>query len=303
MQRLLRVLKRAAVGWLLWRIFGPELPPRYAPKQIHPLRIPGRTVFVGERELFVRESGPDAGPPLVLIHGWSFDGEMTFHRIIPALAKHYRVIIPDNRNHGRSDWIRGQFDIETMADELAGVLDAIDISGATVFGWSMGGLVTQALARRRPDLVGRMVLGGTAARPIIRMRYLTRLMFLFARAGIRVSRNGVATAWSQVLLRTGSVDVRHHRWMRAALLRRDPTLWYESGLAVWKFDSRSWVGKLAIPTLLFIPTNDQIIVPAAQYELASLLPAADVIELIGARHEAVMNRGDEIVEAIISLDQ
>ena len=89
-------------GWLGWRLFGPEVPRRYQPPQVRPLRVPGRSVFVGEREFFVREVGSPAAQPLVLIHGWSLDAEMTYHRIVPELATRYRVVMPDLRNHGKS---------------------------------------------------------------------------------------------------------------------------------------------------------------------------------------------------------
>ena len=167
----------------------------------------------------------------------------------------------------------------------------------------MGGLTTQELARRRPDLVARMILGGTAAYPITRRRAVTRLMFWLGRAGARLSRSEMATASSRVLLRTRSLDPKNHRWMHTALLRRDPTLYYEAGAAILRFDSRSWIGRLTVPALVIVPTDDQLIAPAAQHELASLLPAAEVIELVGARHEAVLNRGDEIVKAILSFSQ
>ncbi len=287
-----------ATGWLAWRILGPEVAPRYEPGQVRPLRIPGRSVFVGEREFFVRETGPPDAPPLVLVHGWSLDGEMTYHRMIPALAGTFRVIIPDHRNHGRSEWIRGSFDIVDVADELAGVLDAVGVTGATLFGWSMGGLVIQELARRRPDLVRRMILGATAARPIPRHRTVALVVLWLGRTLARISRQEMATATSTVLLRTGSLRPRHHRWMRTGLLRRDPTLYHETGSAVWRFDSTGWIGRVSTPALVIIPTDDQLVPPAAQRDLASRLANVEVAELEGARHEAVLNRAEEIAELV-----
>jgi pimeloyl-ACP methyl ester carboxylesterase len=255
-------------------------------------------VFVGDREMFVRETGPAAGPVLVLVHGWSLDGETTFHRIVPSLALRYRVLIPDHRNHGRSEWIRGRFEIETIADELAGVLDALGVSRAAVFGWSMGGMAAQELARRRPDLVARLVLGGTAAQPIPDRRLAARLLFWLGRALARVSRYELTAVTGRILQHTGSLAPEHRRWLRTSLLRRDPTLYYEAGAAVWRFDSRPWVGRLRVPAMVIVPTEDQLVPPSAQYELASLLDGAEVVELVGGRHEAILNRGDEIVKAI-----
>ena len=120
--RIVRWISYGVGGWLAWRIFGPELAPRFELPQNNPLPVPGRTVIVGSNEMFVREVGPDLAPVLVLVHGWNLDGAMTFHRITLELAERYRVIIPDLRNHGRSDWVRGRVEITDLADDVAGIL-------------------------------------------------------------------------------------------------------------------------------------------------------------------------------------
>ena len=62
--------------------------------------VPGRSVFVGRHEFFVRELGDPEAPVLVLIHGWNFVGEMAFHKLAALLATRDRVVVPDLRNHG-----------------------------------------------------------------------------------------------------------------------------------------------------------------------------------------------------------
>ena len=89
MARLMRAARWAAAGWLAWRVLGPDRPLGRVGEQSRPLHVPGRTVFVGDREFFVREAGPADAPVVVLLHGWSFDGEMTFFGIIPDLAARY----------------------------------------------------------------------------------------------------------------------------------------------------------------------------------------------------------------------
>ena len=298
MVRLIRWVGYWALGWLAWRMFGPELTPRFRGTQNNALPVPGRTVMVGELEMFVREVGAEDAPVLVLVHGWNLDGAMTFHRIIPALARRFRVIIPDLRNHGRSDWVRGRVDIADLADDVAGILDAIGVSGATVLGYSMGGMVTQELARRHPRHVGAMILAATASCPIAELRIPTRVAFWLARGGLRVSVHEIARGTGEVLYRTGAVQDNHRRWMHQALIKRDPDLYYEIGAAVWRFDSRGWVGKLPQPAMIIIPTADEVVPPETQYEMASLLRDAELIELEGGLHESVLNRPAEYLEAI-----
>jgi 3-oxoadipate enol-lactonase len=293
-----RLASSAVLAWLLWRSFGPELPVRYSSPQRRPLRVAGRTVFVGEREFFVRETGPEDAPRLVLVHGWSLDGEMTYYPLIEALADRYRIIVPDLRNHGKSDWVRGRYEPSDMADELAGVLDALGVRNAVVMGYSLGGMVVMELARRHRYLVGSAVLAATAARPVPLRRPLAWAWFWLARAIARVSRREAAHLTVRVLRFTGSLDRSHERWMYEGLVRRDGTLFYNAGFAAWHFDARSWVGGLGVPTTVVIPTSDRLIPVDAQEELAELLPDAEIVRLRGAGHESIFTRVDDYIAVI-----
>ena len=295
-----RLLGAVGLGWVLWRLLGPEVEPAFEGEQERPLSIPGRTVLVGEREFFVRETGPKSGPPLVLMHGWGFDGEMTYYKMIPALAERYRVIVPDHRNHGKSDRIRGPVDVEDLALETIGVIDALGYDQFDLFGYSLGGMAAQVLAYRYPDRVRRLILGGTSAYPVDRLRVPARFAFWLARAVARLSKKEVVILTYRYLLRSGIVEARHARWFWAAMLNRDPTLYYESGKAAWRFDSREWVGRIDVPTMVIIPTNDQVVATRTQYELARLIDTERVVEIDGAGHESVLSRFDEYVAAIES---
>lgn len=285
---------------MLWRLLGPEVEPEFEGEQERPLSIPGRTVLVGEREFFVREAGPASAPPLVLMHGWGFDGEMTYYKMIPALAERYRVIIPDHRNHGKSDRIRGPVEVADLALETIGVLDALGYERFDVFGYSLGGMAAQVLAYRYPERVRRLILAGTSAYPVDRLRIPARLAFWISRAVARLSKKEVVILTYRYLLRSGIVEARHARWFWAAMLNRDPTLYYESGKAAWRFDSRAWVGEIDVPTMVIIPTNDQIVATRTQYELAELIDPERTVEIAGVGHESVMSRPEEYVAAIES---
>jgi pimeloyl-ACP methyl ester carboxylesterase len=284
--------------WLVWRLLGPDREPKYDGPQTRPIQVPGRTVFVNEREFFVREVGPEDAPPLVLAHGWSFDGEMNFFKIIPELSQRYRLIIPDHRNHGKSDWVRGSFEVEDLATVLAGIVSELGYERVNLLGYSMGGMAAQVFAHRHPERIDRLILAATAARPIDRYRIPVRIIFWLARAFARVSKKEAAMFTYHYLKRHHLIDPSAEQWMWSALLTRDPTLFYESGVAAWHFDSRDWVGEISVPTMVIIPGKDEVVPTRAQRDLASRLDDPEVLELEGVGHESVLSVPEEYIKAI-----
>jgi len=290
MMRLLRrVLLVGGLGWLGWRLLGPDPVLRTTEEQRRPLMVPGRSVFVGRHEFFVRELGPQGAPPLLLIHGWNFDGEMAFHKLMPLLAEHYRVIVPDLRNHGKSDRIRGPFEIADIADEVDTLVDALEVAKPLpIIGYSMGGMVLQELALRHPDTPSAIILGATAARPMHRLRPMTWVLFRITRAVARVSRAEAVWASFLVMRRQGLIDSSAEAWMWDSLLARDANLYHEAAYAMWRFDTRDRIGALDVPTLVVIPDRDTVVPVATQVELAGLIDGAEVVRLPNVGHESIL---------------
>src|SRR5262245_663834 len=83
--------------------------------------------------LYVDQLG--AGPPLLLIHGLMVSGVM-YQPVLPALATHYRVIVPDLRGHGRSGALPGPYGVEQLARDLAQLLDDLQVDAAHILGYS-----------------------------------------------------------------------------------------------------------------------------------------------------------------------
>ena len=107
------MLGLSAGGWALWRLFGPVVRPRSHGPQVHPLPVPGRTLFVGNKEFLVRETGLPDAHPVVLVHGWVYNSIETFNRLVPQLTDRFRVIMIDQRNYGGSSWVHEEYEIET----------------------------------------------------------------------------------------------------------------------------------------------------------------------------------------------
>ncbi|MEX0825603.1 MAG: alpha/beta fold hydrolase [Acidimicrobiia bacterium] len=294
------LLKTSVGAWMLWRLFGPETSPRFRGVQSRPAGPTGRTIVAGRQEFLVREAGPPDGPPIVLLHGWLYDGFLTWHRVLPLLADRYRVINLDLRNHGKSDRMRGRFEISDLADDVARAFDILGIGGIPVAGFSMGGMTAQELAIRHPGRASHLILGGTAAHPVDRPRSLTVPAFVLGRAISRVDRFLLPRLAHGYLMRNGVIPAEHAAWLWQNLLDRDTDLYYEGGFAILRFDVRDRLPDIDTPTLCIIPTDDQLVPSRLQYETASFIPGASVLELVGAKHEAVLTHADEIGKAILA---
>lgn len=128
--------------------------------------------------LRVHSYGPADGEPIVLIHGWSCCIEY-WHPQINAFADRYRVICYDQRGHGESTLGSARLGAQTLADDLAAVLETALRPGqrALLVGHSMGGITLQAWAARHPAQVARraraVVLANTTSGNI---RYDTDLL-------------------------------------------------------------------------------------------------------------------------------
>jgi pimeloyl-ACP methyl ester carboxylesterase len=106
-----------------------------------------------------REVG--AGPPLVLIMGYSGSMDQWEPRFVDALGRAHRVVIFDNAGIGRTTALPAPLTITAMADQTAAFIETLHLGRTDVLGWSMGGLIAQALAVLHPSLVRRLVLCAT----------------------------------------------------------------------------------------------------------------------------------------------
>ncbi len=294
----MRWVKRLLGAWVLWRLLGPVVVPEFKGSQEHPWRLQGRTVYVGDEEFLVREAGPEGRRPILLLHGLAGSSLGEWYQIGQKLATERRVIMIDHRNHGLAPQASGRYEVEDVADDMIGVLDAIGVGAVDAVGYSMGGTIAQALAQRHPGRVSRLVLIATFAAHPDQMKWLRVFGAVVARAWERLTGIGTPEVRSGYLLATGAVDPKHARWLWQETHRRDPDAGAEATLALLRFDSRKWVGRLEIPTMVMIPIDDLLVPPAWQYELASLIPDVELVEIPGARHEVVWTHPERVLEEI-----
>lgn len=97
------------------------------------------------------------GTPIVLAHGFSDDGAC-WAATADRLAETYDVILIDARGHGRSDAPEQGYGPEVQADDLAGVIAALNLQHPIVLGHSMGAITALTLAGRHPDVPRAILL-------------------------------------------------------------------------------------------------------------------------------------------------
>lgn len=255
---------------------------------------PGRTVLVpGRGEFFVRDTGGD-GPPVLLLHGWMFPSDLNWLQSYrPLRDAGYRVLAMDLRGHGRGLRTGAPFRLVDCADDAAGVLAALGLQPALVVGYSMGGPVTQLLARRHPERVAGFVLCATAldwSNP--RQKVAWRAMGAM-RLVLGLAPRGVWTAG----MRLAGAPSRESNWVASELSRGSARDLAEAGRELGRFDSSGWAGELLPPRAVVLTAQDRLVPPVKQQALAAALGVEPLT--VDADHDACSTAPRMFVAALL----
>ena len=246
---------------------------------------PGVEVFTERLRLFVRRSGPPGAPAVMLLHGYGVHGGM-FEGVRDALEPSLQLIVPDLRGHGLSDTPDDGYTAEEMADDLAALLDRLDIPRLHVVGYSMGGFVAQAFAQRHSDRVDRLALLCTApsqgsARQRLGLAAMEATFRVVPPAAMRVVTTRLLAGpnmpdeKARILLWLLMHNTRRGLSGGAALLRRAHL---ESGLH-----------RITMPTLVVTAEHDVAISPQDSRRLLDALPHARHEHFADAGHGLAMS--------------
>lgn len=232
---------------------------------------PARTVRVADRgELFMRDTGGD-GPIVMLLHGWLASADLNWLGVYGPLADAgYRVLAIDHRGHGRGMRTLQPFRLVDCAGDAAAALRSLDASPAIVVGYSMGGAIAQLIARDHPDVVGGLVLSGTAQH--WKDRAAQRMFRRMAAFGLMLSLAPEAT-WRWGFRRIGLRPSPATLWAQSELMRHSARDVAEAGRELGRFDSRPWLRPPAAPAMVVLTSRDSAVAPRRQRELAEALGA------------------------------
>lgn len=167
------LVRRATAGGLLAALAACSSPAAHRPAPEHrvasPTAHPGAAPSIVSAPVRIARTARGAvgyrvvgaGPPVVLIMGYTGTMENWDPRFVDALAESHQVVIFDNAGIGRTAPLPRPVTIDAMADQTAALLAALGLRRPDVVGWSMGGMVAQALAAAHPAQVRRLVLCAT----------------------------------------------------------------------------------------------------------------------------------------------
>jgi 3-oxoadipate enol-lactonase len=107
--------------------------------------------------------GPAEGEPLVFINSLGSDLRL-WHKLIPHFAGHFPILRYDKRGHGLSDSPPGPYTIRDHANDLAALLEQLQVEQAILIGISVGGMIALDYALNNPERVEALIVSDTGAK-------------------------------------------------------------------------------------------------------------------------------------------
>jgi 3-oxoadipate enol-lactonase len=256
-------------------------------------------VKVGELNMEYYVEG--SGPPLFMIMGMGGQASSWGEPLLEGLQKKFTTIRFSNRGTGATDKAGG-ITIPQMAEDASGLMKAIGIERAHVFGISMGGMIAQELAITHPEQVQGLVLGCTACGPAHSVAVPADTMAKFGQMVQLPIDERVRRFWEIAVTPEFMEERADFLDHIMELGMQTPTPMETMGLqlaAIQSFDSWDRLPQIKSPTLI-LHGNRDILVP---YENAAILqeriPGSQVRVIEGTGHCFFWESADEVVEEVV----
>ncbi|HYH81527.1 MAG TPA: alpha/beta fold hydrolase [Longimicrobium sp.] len=248
------------------------------------------TITLNGATLWYEEHG--AGPEtIVFAHGLLWDGRM-FAAQVSALKDRYRCVTFDFRGQGRSEVTADGYDMETLTDDAAALIDALGCAPCHFVGLSMGGFVGMRLAARRPELIRSLVLMETSADPepaesAPRYRMLGGVVRVLGRVGMRLVMSRVMRIMFGRDFLDDPARAAERRLWRARGMENDPVGVVRALQGVIDREPIfAELPRITCPTLVMVGDQDVATVPAKAERIHSAIPGSRLVIIPGAGHTA-----------------
>jgi 3-oxoadipate enol-lactonase len=261
----------------------------------HTLELPGRgTTYVTD------VAGPPGAPTVVLLHAFACTGMLCWFPTVDALSEHFRVVTLDQRWHGRG-FTEGDFTLQDCAHDVAAVISALDLDSVIVAGFSMGSLVAQRVWRQHPSSVAGLVLGATSDRfantTSERVFHSSLRLSMGLLRGLNQSRIA-RTAGRGAAAAFDLHDDDVHRWAVREFRSISPWALGPAVAAIGKHHSTPWLPTIDVPTAVVVTSQDRVISPERQRQVAELIPGATV-HVVDGGHASVVLQASRFVPVFV----
>jgi pimeloyl-ACP methyl ester carboxylesterase len=256
------------------------------------------TIKVNGVELYYKESG--SGPEtIVFSHGLLMDHTM-FEDQRKAFDKQYRVIAYDHRGQGQSQDTGSGYDMDTLTEDAAALIQALNAAPCHFAGLSMGGFIGLRLAARHPDLVRSLTLMNTAANA---EPFPSRMRYNLLGQMVKVMSPGpfVSIAVKELFGRSTRNDParRAMLWEWTETLRKRPKNIGYSLLAVMNRKGvLDELGSIRCPTVV-ITGEDDTAQPARNSEqIAAGIRGAKLVRVPACGHSSSLEQPEAVIAAM-----
>jgi 3-oxoadipate enol-lactonase len=246
----------------------------------------------------------------VQIHGAGF-GHFNFDLATPALSQHFRVIDYDMRGYGQSDRPVQHYDMDVWADDLAFLLDALEVERAHVHGTSMGGMIAIVFAGKHPDRTASVVINCAAAKLGHAGRLIFRNWIDIARLdphgpGSRTLAELIAwEAFSKTFLEAADASAAIDNTQRILRESNDLEVFTAACQAMCEMDLTGWLPKIVAPALV-LGGDEDVMTPwdqgpsgVGQEEIYQGIVGAEKHVIAGSGHSTIFDNSEEHNRVVI----
>ena len=222
---------------------------------------------------------------LVLVHEMGGSLE-SWDDVVPRFAASRRVLRYDTRGAGMSQKVRGKLGIDTMADDIAALLDHIGIAGKVALaGIAVGGAIALHFAARHPERASAVAVGSpaTGMAPDRRAAALERVAKVEAAGMAFAVENAMLSGYAPEL----RGDIARFERFRARWLGNDPASYATISRMLVATDMQDELAGLRCPVLLIGGSLDRVRPPPLAEAVAEVIPGARYVEVRTGHYMAV----------------